>query len=406
MLHFFYTYHQLPEIKTPAATTFQISSAGQFRHKIIPFSHLYITSNPYFRKIKKSLDEDAEKLKTMNQAQIDAICADKRFPVELKSLGLSTVEHIKTQYAELEEINVIVVNGIGTGFGDNYVGLGAMQRLQALLMPITVNFHLMQNMNERVAPVYMREPNVFLLNNCVDLKKFMQMDFYVNLTGMLGFPEFESMPLANFMADSFKVKELSSIEQLQPELKLDPFKLKSIDDAIKQEFDKSQLKQPLVLFHPKASSPVRTIIKAVADALITALIAHGFRAISAIPYDFNAQNAEGFRSLDHISSDVDDLLHITACCDAVISVGTVLYHLAAALDKPTILLPSVKADVESGNVLPNVHTWVPKESSILIINKHKSREEEDLKIAEQIWQNIDPSELSQALMDMLKESKK
>ncbi len=405
MLHFFYTYHQLPTIQTPGATPFQISSAARYRDKIVPFSHFYITSNPYFRKIKKSVgNENVNKIKNMNSAQVAAVRADQRFPVELKTLGVDAVDAIKSQFATEDEVNLIIVNGIGTGFGDNYVGLGAIQRLQELLAPRKVNFHLMQTMNERAAPVYMREPNVFLLNNCVNIKKFMQMDFYVNLTGMLGFSEFDDMPLVSFMADSLKVKELSSIEELQPKLQLDPFKLQSINYAINQAFNHNYRKQPLVLFHPKASSPVRTISKKVGDTIITALIAHGFRVISAFPYDFNSQGAEGFVSIDHISSDVDDLLHITECCDAVVSVGTVLYHLAAALHKPTILLPSVKADVDSGNVLPGVKTWVPEESVALIIDKHKSREEEDLKIAEQIWKNIDPLELSQFLQGILKKS--
>lgn len=96
------------------------------------------------------------------------------------------------------------------------------------------------------------------------------------------------------------------------------------------------------------------------------------------------------------------MLHITACCDAVISVGTVLYHLSAALNKPTILLPSVRADLESGKALPQVTPWLPDDSKDLILDKHKSRKEEDMAIAEQIWGNINPEELAKALMAMLK----
>lgn len=404
MLHFFYTHHQLPLVQTPSASPFRVFSAARFRDKIIPFSHLYITSNPYFRKIKNSVGKDNEnKIRTMNDAQINAIFAHQRFPIELKSLGSDAIEKIATQYAGKSELNIIVVNGIGTGFGDNYVGLGAMQRLGQLLSPLIVNFHLMQNMDQRVAPVYMREPNIFLLNNCVNVKKFMQMDFYVNLTGMLGFPEFEKMPLVNFMADSFKVNQKSCVEELQPILALDPFKLQSIEQAIALALNKNRKKCPIVLFHPQASSPVRSINKSISDTFISALIAHGFHVITAIGYDFKADE---FASVDDVSSDIDDLLHITACCDVVVSVGTVLYHLAAALQKPTILLPSVRADVDSASVLPTVQAWVPKSSEALIINKHKSRKEEDLNMAEQIWLNIEPTELAESLMSMLKSNKR
>ena len=70
-----------------------------------------------------------------------------------------------------------------------------------------------------------------------------------------------------------------------------------------------------------------------------------------------------------------------------------VYHISAALSKPTLLLPTVKADVESAKVIPEVKTWLPKKSAQLIFNLHKSREEEDLKIANKIWSNINAKNL-------------
>ena len=399
MLHFFYSFSQLPTIDIAGASNFELLSAAKFRDKVIPFSHLYVTSNPYFRKIRDSLpDIDKAKLKTMNEAQVQAVESHQYFPMELNSLGQDVVGSIKSQSSTKQVVNIVVVNGIGSGFGDNYVGLGAMQRLQSLLAPIKVNFHLMQRMDKRVAPVYMREPNIFLLNNCLPLKQFFAMDYFVNLTGMLGFLEFDELPLVRFMGKSFGVNEQSSVEQLQPKLRLDELKKQSLAYMLKMQFP-SHDERPLVLFHPQASSPVRSIKKSIADPIISALIAYGFNVISAIPYGFKADE---FFSADEFSSNIDDLLHITACCDAVISVGTVLYHLSAALNKPTILLPSVRADLESGKALPQVTPWLPDDSKDLILDKHKSRKEEDMAIAEQIWGNINPEELAKALMAMLK----
>ena len=393
MLHFFYTYYQLSNIEIPGATQFQILSAERYRGQIIPFNCLYVTSNPYFRKIKESLSEaDQNKLKTMNTSQVEAVKAHDSFPVELKSLGQNTVNFIQDAFVDKKEVNIVVVNGVGSGFGDNYVGLGAMQRLQTLLAPLNVNFHLMQRTNIRVAPVYMRESNIYLYNNCMSLETFFKMDYFVNLTGMLGFPEFDELPLLHFMAQSFQVDSQSTVEQLQPKLTLDPVKLNSLQYAIKSHFIRQS--RPVVLFHPKASSPVRSMNKVFADELI----AHGFNVISAIPY---AYTADEFACVDELSNNIDDLLHIAACSDAIVSVGTVLYHLAAALDKPTILLPSVRADYESGQILPSVKVWVPEASKALIIDKHKSRKKGDLAIAKQIWKNINPQRLSAYLLSML-----
>jgi len=117
------------------------------------------------------------------------------------------------------------------------------------------------------------------------------------------------------------------------------------------------------------------------------LIRSGFNVVCAFP-DKNKFKNKHFLDLSTLSRSVDDLNHIIATSDAVISVGTVVYHLAAAQSKPTILLPTVRADVESATLLPEVHTWLPQKSKNLIIDKHKSRDEDDLNIAKRIWNNI------------------
>ena len=403
MLHFFYSYYQLPSIDIAGASKFQLRSAERFRDKIIPFSHLYITSNPYFRKIRESLPEaDQNKLKTMNAAQVKAVKAHASFPVELNSLGANVIDTIKSNVTADQTVHIAVINGIGTGYGDNYVGLGAMQRLQKLLGPMPVKFHLMQRTNERVAAVFMREPNILLHNNCMSLKQFFSIDYYVNLTGMLALPGFEELPLIRFMGSCFGVNEQSSVTQLQPQLRLDLVKLRSLKHMVNMRFS-SHENRPVILFHPQASSPVRSIKKSIADKMIDGLIAYGFNVVTAIPYGFMADE---FASIDEFSNNIDDLLHIAACCDGVVSVGTVLYHLAAALDKPTILLPSVRADLESGKALPQVKPWLPEASKTLILDKHKSRDDDDMAIAEKIWLNIDPQELAMELKNMLKRTKK
>ena len=225
----------------------------------------------------------------------------------------------------------------------------------------------------------------------------MTMDYFINLTGMVGFPEFDQMPLVRFLADRFLVNEETTIQDLQPRLHLDPFKLQSIKHRIDSQFQSHYQDRPKVYFHPQASTPIRNIPKKYADKIIQALIAQGFNVITAIPYGYTADE---FSSVEVISNDVDDLLHIIECCDLVVSVGTVVYHLAAALNKPTILMPTVQADVNSGNELPQVNNWIPSESKNLILNKHIGRDEKDLEIAEKIWSNIDPIELSQELKRM------
>ena len=396
MLRFFFTRHDLPAIHTSGAIAFKLKSSAPYQGKIIPFSHIYVTSRPYLGKMKRSLDEsDAVKIVRVSKQQEKLIKHHPNFPTELASLSINTLDDLKEKVGIKKHINIVIINGIGTGFGDNYVGLGAMQRLSKLLEPSNVTFHLMQNMNERAAPIFMHEENIIAHNNCIDAKQFMQMDFYINLTYMLSFPEFEEKPLSQFMAYSFLVDRFSTQAELLPKLKIDSIKSNALRLALKNRFKKQK---PIVLFHPKASSPLRTMQKKVADCLIDALIEQGFNVAVAIPYSYRSEN---MCHLDDLSQSIDDLLHIAEICDATVSVGTVLYHLTGALNKPTILLPTVKADVDSGELLPTVTTWVPENNHHLIMNLHKSRQQEDLDVAKQIWSNIDPKMVAKTLYDQV-----
>jgi len=403
MLNFFYTFNRLLRVETTDATPFSILSAEKYQGKIIPFHLIYVTSSVYLRKIKNAADDQEAKLKIMNQNQVDAVYAQPKFPKDLQEFTFTSLQERCKEEQAKEVINIVVINGIGTGYGDNYVGLGAIQRLQKLLSPSIVNVYLMNNSDLRVAKVYMRADNIFLLNNCISLKDFMKMDYFINLTGMVGFQEFNELPLLRFMAEKFLVSECSETHEIQPNLSLDTIKLQSIKHYINLSFDEEFRHRPLVYFHPKASTPIRTLPKEYADAVIRGLIAHGFNVVTAIPYGFNADE---FCSVEGVSTDIDDLVHIIACCDAAISVGTVVYHLSAALDIPTILLPSVQADVDSGQEMPQVDTWVPKNSKDLIMKKHKGKSEDELSIADKIWKNIEPEILSARMLEMFNSSSK
>jgi len=384
MLRYYIARQALPEIQTPNATPFTIRSAEKFNGKVIPFSHIYVALN----------EEQLPHLEELNKNQKKAIEAHARFPANLKAQDFTSVSELRRWVSEnandKSTIHIAVVNGIGTGFGDNFVGLGAIQRLTNLLAPTKVIFHLMQTMNARSMPIYMRTPNILLKNNCMPMNEFLKMDGIINLTGMLGFPEFDQLPLAHFQAKMFSIEKLTPKQSLHPKLSLDPQKISTISGHINDVFKNDRR---TVLMHPQASSPVRTMPADTALSISRQLVKSGFNVVCAFPSK-KPFKSKYFADLSNLSRSVDDLNHIIAACDAVVSVGTVVYHLAAAQSKPTLLLPTVNADVESAKLLPEVQTYLPKRSRKLISNKHKSREEDDLMVAQKIWNNIKPATLA------------
>lgn len=407
MLRYFIARQPLPTIKTPNATPFTLRCADEYTGKVIPFSHIYVASDPYSRRIKKALNgKQLKHFEELNKAKKHAIENHPRFPADLKAQNFSSVsqlrDYVSKKAGEKATVNIVVVNGIGTGFGDNFVGLGAIQRLTKLLAPTKIVFHLMQTMNQRSLPVYMRSPNVLLTNNCMDMRSFLKMDFLINLTGMLGFSEFDKMPLAQFQSHAFSINQLTPNDELHPVLKLEQQKTDSIRDHINSVFNN---KRKTVLLHPNASSPVRSMQGDTAIKIARQLIKSNFNVVCAIELK-DELKSKYYANVSELSRSIDDLNHIISACDAVISVGTVVYHLAAAHSKPTLLLATVKADIESAKLLPQVLTWLPTKSKKLIINKHKSREEDDLKIANKIWKNTTPKDLVNGLKKHIKEFKK
>lgn len=397
MLRFFTTRHDVPEIKTEHASSFQILNADEYTNKVIPFSHMYVTSDPYLRRIKKSLGEEhQEKILEINPQQKKALFKHTRFPTELTSLKINSVSDLHDAFPDKTIIDIAVVNGIGSAFGDNYAGLAILQRFAKLISPMKVRFHLMQTTDEKIKVIYENEPNIYLNNNCLSIAKFFKMDFYVNLTGMLGKPEFDQLPLSQFMATMFSVKSILPTQNIKPRLTIDSGKSSELKKTILKRFPKKVFHKDkkLILFHPKASSKIRTMESKTATKIVSGLIKNGYLVISAFPYP---NKTSGFLDCSELSSDINDLLHIIDACDATISVGTAVYHMAAALQKPTVLLPTVKADVDSGALLPEVLTYLPKKSEQYISPKHKSSEEEDIETAKKIWHNVNVNSFVSAL---------
>jgi len=398
MLRYYIARQELAEIQTPNATPFTLRSAQDYQGKVIPFSHIYVASDPYSRRIKKTLSKEQLTLfEELNKSQKKAIEAHQRFPIDLKAQDFNSIAQMRNWITDKvgtkSTIHIVVVNGIGTGFGDNYVGLGAIQRLNNLLAPTKLVFHFMQTMNARSMPIYMHNPNILLRNNCMVMSDFLKMDFVINLTGMLGFAEFDKLPLAHFFANMFGITKLIPSSSLHPKLNVDKQKVKTIKQHIAHVFNNNR---HTVLIHPQASSPVRTMSAGAMREICRQLTQSNFNVVCAFPNKHKLKS-KYFADLSTLSRSVDDLNHIIAACDAVISVGTVVYHLAAAQSKPTFLLATVRADVESAQLLPEVVSWLPGDNQSLIINKHKSREQDDLKIAKQIWNNIKADELVSAL---------
>lgn len=390
MFSLFFSRDELPTIRIKNADPFTILSSEKYLNKIIPFSHLYISSNAYLKLIRNSVDYDLQKkIITVSDEQAEKICQHTQFPLRISDFQIDSVAELNSLFKNKSEVNIIVINGIGLGYADNFVGLAILQRMAKLLSPRKVNVHLMQTLNKKIAPIYLENTfdsklNITVGNNCVDLEKFMVMDAYVDLTEMLDYKEYDEMSLARFYATAFSIENLINQKDLHPKLHVNKTTSQHLKAVICSRFKDNK---PIVFLQTESSNSLRNCDSKTRRSFIDALIDEGYNVISTSTSKYNRN---GFSDCSDLSTSLDSLKHLIEACDAVISVGTVSYHLAAALGKPTLLLPIVKSDIRTASQLSEVLIWLPKKSKKLYLDKHKHKSENDLQLAQQIWKNTQP----------------
>lgn len=394
MLVFFYTRHKLGLIKTPYATPFELERVSE---QNVPLQKLYVTSRHYLQYILRALKEEQKKLVQLTQVQRKNLMRQSNSPVDFKNRGFESVKqlhHFVDQHSKNNrQLKFAVINGIGNGLGDNISGFASLQHLERLLGSRAAQFHLLQELNYRTAFLYQYEPSVLLRHGIMSMDEFVQMDFVIDLSDTTNLPSLDETPAAIYNAHAFSINKLVPHHDLQAKLSLNTGKLNAMRSQIASMF---QADKPLVLLHPKASTTLRTMPPEFAGALIKALVSAGFNVISAFPH--NAP-PKGFADVSALSRNSDDLLHIVAAADAVLSVGTVVYHMANALKKPTLLLPTVEHDLRSAELMSTVQAYVPDHASGYLQNKHKSEDQDSINIAKAYWAALDISKVVQALKD-------
>ncbi len=399
MLRFFFTREILPTIKTQEATPFELKSAAEFKDGIIPFSHMYITSDSYLKQIQISLEKEKQNaIIQVSDDQTNTILNQEKFPAHITDYNINSISELTTLLDDNSNIQIAIINGIGGDYGDNYIGLAILQTLSNLLAPKKVTFHLMQSLNLRFTDIYQNNAeqtnaDIIVHNNVMDVESFMSMNAYINLTGILNFSEFGLMSHNTFFSTAFSLENIISDTNLHPHLTYDTEISLHTRQQIEARFTE---KKPIVLLHLVSTDVLKNCSSEFTEKLIISLINKGFQVITPNPNQFSN---DAFCDCSDLAKSLQELTYLITACDSVVTTGALSLNIAAAVGKPTTLLPVTKSNIRTATQFSEVLIWLPHKNKNLYIDKVRSEDKQDIKISQEIWKNIDTDKLTTAIKD-------
>lgn len=368
----------------------------------IPFSHIYVTSTSQFNQFKRIIRKHggANSLVQLPPAAAKFVLSNRKCPINL-SFREQGIEQalVASGLQANESLKIAVINGMGTAYGDNIVGLGALQHFQKFLAHkfhrVEIDLVLRRQVVQRT--IHSRYK---LVNNLVQLpisvSRFYQYDAFIDMSDALLNPDFNNHAMMDYCLRALSMQKIiTEGKDKRTSLNVPADKVAKVRKVVIGRSVSRDADQKIVLFHPQASSPLRTMPDAQVVRLLDDLLASTEALfVHCVPVKYRH---ERLIDMSDKSRGFNELADIIACCDAVITVGTVTYHVSGNLDIPTFLIPTVEADVRSAAYLHSVTNIVPETALIHLSSKHKSTEPEDLQRANLIWQSIRGEELAERL---------
>ncbi len=395
MLQFFINTGSEITARLPFSRPFKVKSCAGFKTDSIPNTHIYVTSHSYAEKLNRSLRERSQQLQQLPPKYTVKLVTDANFPKSFRKLHFDAVsdlhDHIEKHCQRVQHPSFIVLDGFGSSLSDNFVGLGILQRFKTLLSPKQTKFSLMQELEEHVVPVYQNEPSIDVRSCFMPLNEFSQYDFFIDYSSAQQLAEYENTASARFISEVMSIKQLLPDRNIQPSIVSESEGRAYFERKLDQAFCNDLL---TVFVNPRSSTLERKLPDSKFSELVQALSAQSFNVVSTM--DLNNPPPR-FLALSSHTNSLADLTNIISCVDAVISVGNVTYHMASALGKPTVLLPTIVSDIRAAHLMPEVLPWIPKGSLGLYTKPVKIAKTPSSTNIEKIWSNLDFSALIQSL---------
>lgn len=363
-------------------------------------------SRPFFDQIAQipAADGQSSAIRFLTEKQQNAVLARPRMPVRLghERENQRNRASLDAQLASLQKdacLKVIVINRFCPAFGDSVVLLGALRQFRQRLMRVfsSVQLDLLQH------PDNLDAEALSLASGLVDqihhlpapLSLLCQYDAYLDLSAnyqSVGLPWVDEM-IRMFGIDPADIPDHSKRSH--------GLVMTNVGQAIRTRVAAARAQgQPLVLFHPQASSEIRSIPPSILPHLVNAVLADtDCTLITCVPVRFSHPRVLDWRDL---STTFSNFTAIISAMDAVLTVDTCVYHIADAVDVPGVALFT--------SVLPSLRTArYPRITGLLVCNAPSDVSDQqiittsdDAAHFEQVWQDFDSQSTVLALNHALK----
>ena len=392
MLAFFHATEDVPLVTNYEGFLYEHDIKGSPNNGSIPIDKIYVTTPDDFLRILK-YSEDV--LKNPNLFRIiNPKDIKNTLPVNLNSKKdlAKTLGDLKSN----NEINIAITNGFSNAFGDNLIGMKALNLLKKELTKYfdedKINFILLQLNPAKLHPINSKNPcKTFVLP--IPLSHLKSCDAYYDFGSLLLMNGFSELPMIDFFIKELSVGDIAP-EHKRMEYPLTPESLK-ITNMLMKHVRKKAKKRPILMFHQSSSSIIRSIDEKNYIRLVNEIIKESdYFVVTTIKTNFKHKR---FMCLNKFSTSIDDFAAIISQMDKIVTVDTVTYHLADVFDVPTVVLfTGIEPDVRC-NYYPNVKglSLVDKDSPFYGKHKSDKLDQSDQEMAKKtqseikkIWSNL------------------
>lgn len=357
----------------------------------IPARNIYFTTRAQFERLARSIPDAHSVIRVFDDLATDMIMNRDDFPRQI------TFYH---NGAELDDIfrrqakavKIAVINGMGIGIGDSIVGLRALEIFHERIRPnySNISIDMFQRIKPELRTLYQCDKSV---NRTYDmpqtLGRLLGYDDFMSLEGFTLSQEFNSMPMIDYFLAKFGVDPATVSDHEKRGACLNPAgSRRNIDKSLDNLLQSYKSKGHRLLFiHPLASDAIRSIPDDHIAKLTDFLIGNtDFILVSAV-----ATSCKNERLLDvsRYSKSTDDFINIISRMDAVITVDTSAYHIAACFDIPTVVLFNTIHPRYRVSYYPYVRgIWLGDGKDALLM-RHKGFTEQDKTILDSIYEDFD-----------------